>query len=588
MSATPHVREAIRLILAVFSLICFGLFFRTSETIGTPGEASTPTPERPEVAYPHGDFDGDCGDCHSGDAWKPAAISPDFDHAKFGFPLVAAHRAVECFACHASLEFSQASSECSSCHADVHKGSFGADCWQCHGTRTFLDRSEQIAMHRVTQFPLTGSHGTLDCDQCHRSSGSSMEFITQSTQCYGCHDEDYASASSPNHSQAGFSTDCAECHGTLSWAGGEYGGDHSFFPLSGGHAGVECQDCHVSGSFSAVDRECFACHQQDYDATVDPVHSAAGFSTDCQACHSINSWNGAVFDHATSGFPLTGAHVSVDCTDCHTQPSYAATSSECFACHQTDYQGATDPNHASAGFPTDCEQCHSTFTWDGANFDHSLSNFPLTGAHRAVECGACHANGVFSGTPTDCYPCHQAEFASTSDPAHSAAGFSIQCQDCHSTIAWMPATFDHGQTIFPLTGAHLAADCTQCHVGGVYTGTSTDCYACHRPEYDATANPVHAPAGFGTDCASCHNTSGWEGANFDHDSNWFPINSGKHRNEWNECTDCHTNPSNYSVYTCFNCHPHSDKAKTDGDHRGENGYSYVSSECYRCHPQGTH
>ena len=35
-----------------------------------PGFGADPAPE---PGYPHGDFDGDCATCHSGDAWKPAA-----------------------------------------------------------------------------------------------------------------------------------------------------------------------------------------------------------------------------------------------------------------------------------------------------------------------------------------------------------------------------------------------------------------------------------------------------------------------------------------------------------------------------------
>jgi hypothetical protein len=76
------------------------------------------------------------------------------------------------------------------------------------------------------------------------------------------------------------------------------------------------------------------------------------------------------------------------------------------------------------------------------------------------------------------------------------------------------------------------------------------------------------------------------GATFDHDQSWFPIYSGKHLGRWRECSECHTNMSNYSVYDCINCHPHDDKTKVDGDHRGENGYRYDSVGCYDCHPRG--
>ena len=84
------------------------------------------------------------------------------------------------------------------------------------------------------------------------------------------------------------------------------------------------------------------------------------------------------------------------------------------------------------------------------------------------------------------------------------------------STGWRPATFDHNKTRFPLTGAHQRVDCAHCHVGGRYTGTPTDCYACHQTTYQATKNPNHVAAGFPTTCASCHTTNAWRPATFDH------------------------------------------------------------------------
>jgi hypothetical protein len=132
----------------------------------------------------------------------------------------------------------------------------------------------------------------------------------------------------------------------------------------------------------------------------------------------------------------------------------------------------------------------------------------------------------------------------------------------------------------------VVQECLSCHGGGVYDGLSTQCASCHQSDYDGTTNPNHTAAGFPLQCQTCHNTTIWQGATFDHDSQNFPIYSGKHRSRWDECADCHTNASNYSVFTCLSCHPHSDKAKTDSDHQGESGYRYDSAACYNCHPRG--
>jgi hypothetical protein len=132
----------------------------------------------------------------------------------------------------------------------------------------------------------------------------------------------------------------------------------------------------------------------------------------------------------------------------------------------------------------------------------------------------------------------------------------------------------------------LTTPCASCHGDGVYKGKSTDCYSCHKANYDATNNPAHTAAGFATTCATCHNTTSWAGATFDHDTPYFPIYSGTHAGRWSACTDCHPVASNYASFTCLSCHPHSDKAQTDGNHTGVSGYVYDSNHCYSCHPRG--
>jgi hypothetical protein len=175
----------------------------------------------------------------------------------------------------------------------------------------------------------------------------------------------------------------------------------------------------------------------------------------------------------------------------------------------------------------------------------------------------------------------------SADPDHAAAGFpASECASCHSTSTWEGASFDHAGTSFPLTGAHVAATCASCHGDGVYAGKSPECSSCHMTDY-TSADPDHQAAGFpASTCATCHTTSTWSGATFDHDSQWFPIYSGRHRTEWNACSDCHTNPASFTVFTCLSCHPHSDRQETDGHHEGEDGYAYESNACYNCHPQG--
>ncbi|HKJ01704.1 MAG TPA: hypothetical protein VJ997_04595, partial [Longimicrobiales bacterium] len=66
---------------------------------------------------------------------------------------------------------------------------------------------------------------------------------------------------------------------------------------------------------------------------------------------------------------------------------------------------------------------------------------------------------------------------------------------------------------------------------------------------------------------------------------YFPIYSGKHRGEWNSCGDCHTTPTDLSVFSCLTCHEHNQK-DMDDKHKGRSGYVYESGACLSCHPRG--
>ncbi|MCB0686739.1 MAG: hypothetical protein KDC53_09440, partial [Saprospiraceae bacterium] len=125
-----------------------------------------------------------------------------------------------------------------------------------------------------------------------------------------------------------------------------------------------------------------------------------------------------------------------------------------------------------------------------------------------------------------------------------------------------------------------------CHTSGNYSNTPNTCAGCHIDNYNATNNPPHQSSGFSTDCASCHSQNDWTPATFDHDNQFFPIYSGKHKGEWSQCTECHTNAGNYALFSCTNCHEHSNKSQVDNDHSEVNGYQYNSNACYECHPTG--
>ena len=375
---------------------------------------------------------------------------------------------------------------------------------------------------------------------------------------------------------AGFPTTCSLCHTTASWAGATFNHNNTPFPLTGAHTTVQCGQCHVNNNFTTLPTDCGSCHLAKYKATTNPPHASAGFPTTCSLCHTTASWAGATFNHNSTPFPLTGAHTSVQCAQCHVNNNFTTVPTNCYSCHKAKYQSTTNPNHVAAGFPTDCSMCHSTANWTSATFNHSTTGFALTGAHSALQCAPCHVGGKFTGLSASCYSCHQAQYQSTTNPNHAAAGFPQDCSVCHNTTSWAGAVFDHGKTPFPLTGAHTSVACTSCHVNNKFAGTPTDCYSCHQTVYNSTTNPNHIAAGFPHTCATCHTTTTWSGATFNH--TWFRLPHNRAA-----CSDCHTNSANYAVFVCTNCHT---QKQTDPKHSGVKGYVFNSLNCYQCHQSG--
>jgi len=637
---------------------------------------------------PHGAIKLDCQVCHITDNWTTMRADSPFKHSETAFPLEGQHAAVSCRSCHRSLEFSKADTRCSSCHQDVHENQFGDACSRCHTPEMWAAEPRFRQMHQESRFPLVGAHAVLDCDVCHAEG----RYAETPLDCYGCHLQTYAATTNPDHHGAGFALDCSECHSILvsSWAGNlaafqhtpsfpllgghdrdacsdchqpgtiysqtssdcyschqsnyndpqnsfnhitgntgtncaichsifDWGTEHydhnlTGFPLTGGHDNVACNVCHAQG-YTNTSAECMSCHQADFESADNPIHALPSFSSDCAECHSTAGWSPSSFNHnVQTNYTLTGAHLSAACAACHVNGVYAGTSTLCYSCHQQDFEGTTDPNHVAENYPNTCEVCHSTTTWDDASFDHNLSNFPLTGAHASLNCLDCHSQG-YTGTPTDCDACHHDNFTGATNPIHTAPSFSLTCTECHSTAAWSPSSFNHStQTNYSLTGAHVSAACADCHANGVYAGTSTLCYSCHQQDFEGTTDPNHVAENYPNTCEVCHSTTTWDDASFDHNLTNFPL-TGAHTSL--NCLDCHSqgytgtptacdachhdnftganNPihtaPSFSL-TCTECHSTTAWSPSSFNHTTQTSYqltgAHVSASCAACHPNGVY
>ena len=373
--------------------------------------------------------------------------------------------------------------------------------------------------------------------------------------------------------------DCAECHSPERWVPLgkplKFHHDSTGFKLESAHAQVSCRGCHRSLVFHQVGTACADCHKDAHRGEL-----GAG----CESCHTPTTWTNQreMFQvHNRTRFPLFASHARLDCTACHRnqQPyQYKATPAECGNCHLPTFVATTNPSHVQAGFSRRCQDCHliTSPSWHTAVFSHPES-FPLAGRHAGLVCARCHSSGTYTGLSTACVSCHQKDFAAAANPNHAAGGFPTNCENCHTISSWRPAKFDHDQTRFPLSGAHGRVDCSRCHVGGQYTGTPTQCAACHQPDYDRTTNPNHKASGFPTQCQDCHNTGAWRPANFDHNATRFKLTGAHDRTD---CAKCHVGGRYTGTPTdCYSCHQAKYAATTNPNHQA----SGIPTTCQSCH-----
>jgi nitrate/TMAO reductase-like tetraheme cytochrome c subunit len=457
-------------------------------------------------------FSTNCAECHDlTPGWSPAEFK---QHDAQFFPIYSGEHHGEwnsCTECHTNSA-SYAEFSCTTCHEhnqsemdDEHGGVNGYSyksnlCYSCHPT----GRESGAFNHSSTGFSLLGVHATTDCIGCHADG-----FANTSSACVDCHQPDYTQTSNPNHQNLSLAVTCADCHTSdPDWQPASFPVHSEFYALAGAHATIanDCAVCH-NGNYTTTEITCYGCHTENYNSTTDPNHQASGFPTDCASCHTTNNWEGASFDHNTTGFALTGAHTATSCVDCHAG-NYTNTPSTCFDCHDENYNSTTDPNHQASGFPTDCASCHTTNNWEGASFNHDATGFALTGAHTATSCVDCHA-GNYTNTPNTCYECHTDNYNSTTDPNHLAANFPTDCESCHTTNAWEPSTFNHDAQYFPIySGKHGGEwnSCTECHQVASNFASFT-CLTCHEHSQSRMDDEHSGRSGYSYNsaaCLSCH------------------------------------------------------------------------------------
>jgi len=458
-------------------------------------------------------------------------------------------------------------------------GNLNTECKACHTTSGWKVELGTISFkHDTVGMKLVGQHASIDCKMCH----SSLVFNQASNECNSCHTD--------MHEQT-VGTQCERCHSPDSWIVTNIDQIHqqSRFPLFGAHLQADCYSCHKTENylrFDVLNTECFGCHNDAYNNTDNPNHVLAGYSTNCTDCHNLFSfqWAGSGFNH--NFFPLSKGHNIDDCNKCHTSGSFSGISADCYSCHASDFEAASNPNHINSNFPTSCTTCHTTDVgWSPADFQvHDSRFFPIySGKHNGEwnSCLDCHTNAsdysMFS-----CIDCHEHNKSKVDGEHDEVGGYqynSISCYECHPSGS-EEGSFNHNKSVFPLTGAHLTTDCSDCHQNE-FAGTNTECTGCHTEVYNTTTNPNHGDLNLSDNCTTCHTTNtGWSPATFPVHNDFYEL-KGTHLQIQDDCSQCHEGNYQQTLNTCFDCHTNEYNQSNNPPHAS----AQFSEDCETCHNQ---
>jgi hypothetical protein len=441
----------------------------------------------------------------------------------------------------------------------LHTGITSSECAQCHGGTTPLTWYNNYTPKDAV---LTPSHipflaGT-SCGSCHSSStyaaGSFGPMnMTQATHafvattCDTCHEKGrsfYMGAANPalqsrpaDHTsgQMVAPNDCSICHTTANWNSTTLPAGH--MPNPGNQT---CTVCHTGAPsnyatlaanavlHTGITSGCITCHgapnaaapvfylnYTPKDAILSPVHIPTS-TTPCESCHAVSftTFSGTTMSASkhTTMLSVTGGTCD-QCHDLSTLKFYGVSNL------------TTRPNGHHVG--KDCNGCHSPNNWGGGAAKKTVSKVATAGSSRVgtvVSAPIAPANaagaapsavpvsvlrGATAGSATpglshagvtgNCASCHNGVLAPGKGPTHIASNSA--CQNCHTTLAWLPARFDH---------LGVTASCASCHNGVLASGkptqhvqTSEDCRACHGTIAWTAVSFSHL--GLTAPCSSCHN-----------------------------------------------------------------------------------
>ena len=504
---------------------------------------------------------------------------------------------------------------CGTCHTEHHGRTWNLIQWPRGNPQNFD--------HERAGFPLQGAHRDIDCTACHQrkriknadvatllqDAPDRETFLGLSDTCADCHFDEH-------RGQEGL--ECAECHGEKSFKPAfRFDHDNSDFPLTGKHAQVACESCHVRMQDLATPRAAFPqpvawtffrfvdiAHTLCTDCHEDPHEGQMGSA--CATCHTTRAWRAMTQTARDTGFhdryrfQLRGGHVGVACQQCHGPFARQAAIfhglafDRCDRCHSDAHVGQLDREKKPA---SDCDRCHTVLAFKPTTYeadDHDPGS--LRGSHSVVPCSGCHVQDPQLRTrvaqsvvrtmtqrrrpvtvslarlnlepaTTSCEKCHR----DPHDGQFSQDGASTACATCHAESSFSTPLFDHERdSNFPLRGRHKNVSCSSCHQresSGIirYRPLDKQCSACHEDVHAGQFARVGSRLPWrSAQCADCHTEVGFSQTTFAHNDpqqSRFPL-TGQH-----------------TTVSCSSCHQ---SVQTDPDQRVTR-YRFLPDACEGCH-----
>lgn len=177
---------------------------------------------------------------------------------------------------------------------------------------------------------------------------------------------------------------------------------HTNVPGHGGHARMDCRECHAAPAAPAGKADCSGCHH------------APTAAYGCKHCHEQKPTPGKVEVAvrvasnrlgAARALPFAHArHEQFQCDRCH--DSKAATVAACTSCHERHHRADAECRTCHERVPTavhPAAKVHLGCAGSGCHQDATVTSLPLT---RPV-CVVCHAAQADHEPNQDCASCHR-------------------------------------------------------------------------------------------------------------------------------------------------------------------------------------